>query len=94
MIIIDEHDKHGWITCYVAGRWVQAKVFSEGSTYGINNGRVSKLSISKNNKRDAGKPFHPQMDYNYDRGLEFDNLPDGMLDKIVQELEALPTSYE
>ena len=42
--------------------WV--KHFENGSEYGIDGGRISKLSI----RRD-GKEI-----YNYDRGLDFDNL--------------------
>ena len=42
--------------------WV--KHFENGSEYGIDRGRISKLSI----RRD-GKEI-----YNYDRGLDFDNL--------------------
>ena len=42
--------------------WV--KHFENGSDYGIGKGRISKLSIRKD-----GKEI-----YNYDRGLNFDNL--------------------
>ena len=45
--------------------WV--KHFEEGSDYGINEGRISKLTIRKD-----GKEI-----YNYDRGLDFDNLDQG-----------------
>jgi hypothetical protein len=34
------------------------------------------------------------MDYNYDIVLDFDNLPDGVLDEIVAELETLPKLEE
>ena len=45
--------------------WV--KHFEKGSDYGINEGRISKLSIRKD-----GKEI-----YNYDRGLDFDKLDQG-----------------
>ena len=45
--------------------WV--KHFEDGSDYGINEGRISKLTIRKD-----GKEI-----YNYDRGLDFDNLDQG-----------------
>lgn len=94
MQIIDPHAETGWVTAIIAGRWCQAKVYDEPSDYGINEGRVSKLAISKTAGRDPCKPFFPQMAYSYDRGLNFDNLPKGLLDKIVAELEALPRMLE
>ena len=45
--------------------------FEKGSHYGIKSGRISKMSIRKNKKEL----------YNYDRGLDFDNL-----DKKGQEI--------
>lgn len=47
-----------------AGYRANAKVFDEGSTYGINEGRISKLEIFNGKTRV----------YNYDRGLDFDEL--------------------
>jgi hypothetical protein len=88
--ILEAHDRYGWITARIQGRWVQAKVYDLPSTFGINDGRVSKLVISKTAHRDPAQNFFQQMDYNYDRGLDFDNLPDGLLEKIVAELETLP----
>lgn len=90
MQIIESQDEYGWITVIIEGRWVQAKVFNEPSTFGINNGRVSKCTIGKTDARDPTRDYFSQLDYNYDRGLDFDYLPDGLLDKIVVELEALP----
>ena len=90
MKVIKPHDWTGWITAVIADRWVQAKVYNEPSTYGVNDGRVSKLAIGKTQHWDPARPFFEQMAYNYDRGLDFDRLPDGLLDEIVAELEALP----
>ena len=33
------------------------------------------------------------MCYNYDRGLDFDNAPKGLIDKIVNQLEQLPKLF-
>lgn len=90
MKILEPHNEYGWITAIIEGRWVQAKVYDEPSDYGINNGRVSKCAIGKTDTRDPFKNFFDQMDFNYDRGLDFDNLPEGVLAKIVSELEKLP----
>lgn len=89
-ILQDDRASSGWVTCLIAGRWVQAKVYNEPSTYGINNGRVSKLVISKSCMRDAKKNFLDQMDYNYDRGLDFSNLPPEDVEVVVAALEKLP----
>jgi 2-keto-4-pentenoate hydratase len=90
MQIIKAHDQNGWITAIIQNRWVQAKVYNDPSTYGINNGRVSKLAIGKTNVKEDFSNFFDQMCYNYDRGLDFDESPSGLLEKIVEELESLP----
>ena len=94
MIILREHDQYGWITAIIEGRWVQAKVYDEGSCFGINDGRVSKLVIGKTQYRDPTQNFFDQMCFNYDRGLDFNDAPDGLVDKIVAELETLPTIFD
>lgn len=93
MKVLDPHSKTGWITAIIEDRWVQAKVYDEPSTYGINDGRVSKLAVSKTNTRDPHKPFFDQICFNYDRGLDFDNAPVGLIDKIVAQLETLPLLF-
>ncbi len=94
MHIIEEHNKMGWITAQIEGRWVQAKVYDRSSTFGINDGRVCKLSISKTGQYNRNLPFFGQMEYSYDRDTAFDNLPDDLLDKIVNELEVLPIAND
>ncbi len=54
-------------------RWY-AKVYDVGSGWGIDGGRVSKLSISDSGDTEV---------YNYDRGLDFDNAPAGLVAKIL-----------
>lgn len=95
MQILEAHDQSGWITAIIEGRWVQAKVYDEPSMYGINEGRVSKLSIGKTDTCDPTRNFFDQMDYNYDRGLDFKRrtLPVAVLRKIVASLEALPKRW-
>ena len=93
MKIISPHNQYGWITCSIDDRWVQAKVYDTPSEFGVNHGRVSKLSIGKphNMITQDGEAFFNKIDYNYDRGLDFDNLPEGVLDNIIEKLESLPT---
>lgn len=69
-----------WIKKTVDGYYFQALVFDEPSEeYGINGGRVSKLTICEGNKWDPSKVV-----YNYDRGLEFNDLPSGVLEKVLR----------
>lgn len=80
----------GWVRAVIAGRYVFAKVYDEPSIWGINDGRVSKLQILTESFWESDKPFFPQVQYNYSRGLDFDNLPEGLLLEIVTALESLP----
>lgn len=94
MHILEPHSvETGWITAVIENRWVQAKVYDEPSDYGINNGRVSKLVVGKTANRDPYRNFFEQMCYNYDRGLDFDKAPKGLIDKIVGQLENLPKLF-
>jgi len=92
-ILEDNRRESGWITCVIEGRWVQAKVYDEPSDYGVYKGRVSKLAIGKCDHTRPFENFFEQMAYNYDRGLDFNNLPKGLLKKIVNELEKLPRAF-
>lgn len=97
MEILKAHDQSGWITARINGRWCQAKVYDEPSTYGINGGRVSKLCIAKDGVAElgvhTGLNFFDNIDFNYDRGLDFDNLPDGVLPAVIAALETLPKKH-
>ncbi|MCL2235450.1 MAG: hypothetical protein FWB98_03285 [Defluviitaleaceae bacterium] len=53
-----------WSRGEINGYKFDVKHYENGSEYGINEGRVSKLSIRKDGKEV----------YNYDRGLDYDNL--------------------
>lgn len=61
----------------------EAKLFAEPSGFGINEGRISKFCVKEyTDSGDKGETL-----YAFDRGLDFDDLPEGVLDKI---LEAFP----
>lgn len=93
-VIEDARSTRGWITAIIENRWCQAKVYDEPSINGIKGGRVSKLAVAKEGVAalglHTGLNFFDNIDFNYDRGLDFDNLKDGLLDRIVTQLEALP----
>jgi hypothetical protein len=77
-----------WYNGILEGYWWEAKVFDRGSVYGINDGRVSKLSICKGDQWD-----HDQCVYNHDRGLDLDRLADRtILDKVLEYCASLPIS--
>ena len=92
-MINDERPSTNWVTAIVNGRWCQAKLFDVGSIHGINEGRVSKLAIGKTSSRDPSRDFFDQMDYNYDRGLDFSNLSDEFVNDIVRQLSELPKAF-
>ena len=56
--------KDNWVTGIIDDKyWFQAKVYSDSSTYGIYNGRISKLTIV-----DDDRYNHAKLLYEYDRG--------------------------
>jgi hypothetical protein len=95
--VLKQHDELGWITILADDRWVQAKVYSEPSIFGVNDCRVSKIAIAKKGVKllgvDSGLNFFDNLDYNYDRGLDFhnDELLQETLDEILEWLNELPT---
>ena len=70
-----------WKTGTHKGYFWMAKIFDEGSIYGIDGGRISKLSICKGEKWTAGKEV-----YNYERGLDFNNMPAEDLQEVINHI--------
>ena len=73
-----------WHTGIIEGYWWQAKVYDEGSRFGIDGGRVSKLHICRGEKWD----WFAQV-YGYSRGLDFDNCPNDIVRKVLEYCESL-----
>lgn len=71
-----------WISGMIEGYKISAKVYTEGSEYGIGGGKVSKL-WAKNIK--TGKV------YEYDRGDEWGPLEPALKRHIVDQLEIART---
>jgi len=82
-IIKDSRKKDMWIELETNRYQIFAKVFDEGSEYGIRNGRISKLQII-----DSNSSFSDPL-YNYDRGLDVDVMDEADLNKIINYLENL-----
>jgi hypothetical protein len=71
-----------WREGTINGYKYWAKVYDEGSIYGINEGRISKLTIRKvGETRDL---------YNYDRGLDVDCAND----EVKAVLETILEMYK
>lgn len=88
-----EDTRNGWIDGTVDGFRFQAKVFGEGSRFGINEGRVSKLCIWDDQKRQAGQNIFAASIVNYDRGWDIKpnkKADRDILDTVVAYLENLP----
>ena len=61
------------------GYYWQAKVFAEPSRFGIDGGRVSILPIYAGAKGS-------RCVYNYSRGLDVDEAPDGLLAAVLKDV--------
>ena len=81
-ITLDSRKRDGWVTGKVNGYDFEAKVFDEGSVFGIKSGRVSKLWMRKGDET-----------VNYDRG--WDERPKSAEAKaayteLLRKMESLP----
>ncbi len=83
MIEVIEYDPP-WLTARVRGRKTQAKIYDEPSRFGIDNGRITKLHVSRAGVETMGLD---DACYNYDRGGDID-LSDPVVPEIIRELEA------
>lgn len=68
-----------WIEGEVDGHWFQAKVFAEPSNYGINDGRISKLCLSKSDKWEG---FNKIL-FHYDRGPDMGRKDSRIVKKLL-----------
>lgn len=78
--ITDENDN--WVTGLVDGRYFQAKVYSAPSSFGVENGRVSKLCVSKGDFWEG--LYTEKVLFNYDRELDFGDINDPSVRKILE----------
>lgn len=63
----------------------QALLFDEGSPFGIDGGRVSKLWIAALEGSPADGAHRSRPVYNYDRGLDFDRAPAALLEAVLAD---------
>lgn len=77
-----------WEEAVIDGHWCQAKVYDTPSVFGIDEGRVSKLTIATNSQWEGMESAI----YHYDRGLDFDKTPPGLLNTVVAYFEEVGQS--
>lgn len=88
------HLSGNWVEGTIEGFRFQAKVFNEGSEYGINEGRVSKLMVWDEAKRQANQDIFKASILNYDRGWDIEpggTHDKGILEAVLDCLENMPT---
>lgn len=85
-----------WVSGTVGDYTFEAKLFDDPSTYGINNGRVSKLSIYSEKKRIETGNFFAACIVNYDRGWDIkpskENRP--YFKAVMRLLELTPRRFD
>lgn len=85
-----------WVNGTVGPYSFEAKLFDDASTYGIGNGRVSKLAIYDNNLREEKRDFLAACIINYDRGWDIRATKETrpFLDVVISLLESLPRRFD
>lgn len=85
-----------WVEGTVDKYIFQAKLFDEGSIYGINNGRVSKLMIWDEKIRWEKQNIFDACIMNYDRGWDIEIAPENQqyFNAVMELLENSPKRFE
>lgn len=85
-----------WVDGVVGKYKFQAKLFDEGSSYGINDGRVSKLSIWDEEVRQRESNFFNACIINYDRGWDIEptSQNEEYYKAVMDLLENSPKRFE
>lgn len=93
--IIDFPFDSNWVKGKVGSYVFEAKLFDDSSTFGINNGRVSKLSIYNDEKR-LKDGFFPACIVNYDRGWDIRPTKENrkIFKAVLAALESSPRRFD
>lgn len=91
-ITIKKLGQYPWREGTVEGHHFQAAVYDEPSVYGINEGRISKLMVWDEAKRQGRRSYSRTTLMNYDRGwdIEPEARHKALIDELVSYLENLP----
>lgn len=95
-ILTDFPFDSNWVKGTVGDYTFEAKLFDNGSTYGINNGRISKLSIYNDGERVAKRNFFAAYIVNYDRGWDIKPTKEAKpyFKAVIELLEATPRRFD
>ena len=88
-ITIKKLGQYPWLEGTVEGHHFQAAVYDEPSVYGINEGRISKLMVWDEAKRQGRRSYSRTTLMNYDRGwdIEPEARHKALIDELVSYLE-------
>jgi hypothetical protein len=92
LAVAEPRDLDGnWFTGVLrdSGLSVQAKVFADGSTYGIGNSRISKLAIWPEAERQRLMDFCAACETHYDRGWDVEPATPEAWERCRAVVEAL-----
>lgn len=91
-ITIKKLGQYPWREGTVEGHHFQAAVYDKPSVYGINEGRISKLMVWDEAKRQGRRGYSRTTLMNYDRGwdIEPEARHKALIDELVSYLENLP----
>lgn len=91
-ITIKKLGQYPWREGTVEDHHFQAAVYDEPSVYGINEGRISKLMVWDEAKRQGRRSYFRTTLMNYDRGwdIEPEAQHKALIDELVSYLENLP----
>jgi hypothetical protein len=90
------HSGSNWINGTIDKYNFEAKHFDEGSPFGIDNGRVSKLMIWDEKKRNEEQNIFSAAIVNYDRGWDIEPETDEhkqVYNELLEYLEQLPKRF-
>lgn len=85
-----------WVKGTIGQYSFEAKLFDDPSTFGIANGRVSKLCIYDNAVREQKRDFFAACIINYDRGWDIKATKESRpyLKAVLSVLEAAPRRFD
>jgi len=84
-----------WCNGTVGGYVFEAKSFDTGSSFGIDNGRVSKLVIKRADTVGNGNGYFDGVVVSYDRGWDIEPTPEvrPYFDAVMELLENAPKRF-
>jgi len=91
------HTGDNWVKGIVGDYTFSAKLFDEGSVFGINDGRVSKLMIWDEDIRQKEQNIFKGCIVNYDRGWDIEPVTDEqaeIFNTVLDLLENSPKLFE